>query len=955
MQVVTSFLTQLDAQAQLTDLADTEIVRILLKNVRNADHRMAVKLAMRSQTLQEFERALLERARLIDSCAAVANSDKGGPPNPTPSQGKQTPAGGASATGCSYCGKLGHTEDVCRSKLNGRSKSSAPAPPPPPPSGGRGHNTPEALAKRQADTICHACGNKGHYATSKDGTATCPNMGKPGVLDAAAIKAGQFHAAYKPVSRSQASTIKRVFGITVPCKPKAEAATTPVVAAISAGPQRIFPAVPGKDTAPMFTAPVSYVLPLSNGDSLAGEMTTHLDSCSEAALISADFVATLEKVGYPLDVRPLGPDDAAMSATATPLAVKGTLQVEVNGGSRVFTFLVANMPALEADGRTWELLIGSTILSTTGLSSYSLDALTRDQLIANNIARAQVYWDARAADDAISAASHAADKAAAAARSRPSTVAIDAHAPNGEPYVWDHAGDFDPSALTADGSTDFGMPSARDFSNDYLLVNIGNASPDMVRRNQELCHEYRDVFGGFSETPNNCPPIHLQMKPDAPPQILPYRTNMNPEAWKAMADMADEYIRLGIFVPYEGPHGERYIAPCRPKEEAPDPVTGKSTWRGCIDASRINEHLVRIPWNGDISVERTVRDLANLKAKCVIDFAKQFPQFAVHPNSWYIQGVRWPTQTYGVYTDYSITRLSQGSCNSPSLANNYFTTLFMEIREKPYVDDFAFGNDIDAQDPHESCFNKTRRIFQMARETRTPISAKKSYLNQTSIKVVGRITDGQTISLPDDERLDPTNWERPTSIKQLRSLIGWLNWYRDSIPRLSTELAPLSDLTSDSPNVSKRGVITWTPDLNTAYGKVQQLVRDIEPLNHIDPNIPLSLYTDASLRGIGAVLVQTVNGVNKVIAHFSKKFSSVQSRWPTIEQEASAIYFSIMHFRAYLITAPFVVHTDHRNLTFILKCESRKVLRWRMELQEFTFTVVHVPGEDNPADYPSRL
>lgn len=152
---------------------------------------------------------------------------------------------------------------------------------------------------------------------------------------------------------------------------------------------------------------------------------------------------------------------------------------------------------------------------------------------------------------------------------------------------------------------------------------------------------------------------------------------MNPEAWKAMADMADEYIRLDIFVPYrEGPHGERYIAPCRPKEEAPDPVTGKSTWRGCVDASRINDHLVRIPWNGDISVERTVRDLANLKAKCIIDF--------------------------------------------------------------------AFGNDIDAEDPHESCFNKTRRIFQIAREARTPISAKKSYLNQTSIKVVGRITDGQT-------------------------------------------------------------------------------------------------------------------------------------------------------------------------------------------------------------------
>jgi hypothetical protein len=62
-----------------------------------------------------------------------------------------------------------------------------------------------------------------------------------------------------------------------------------------------------------------------------------------------------------------------------------------------------------------------------------------------------------------------------------------------------------------------------------------------------------------------------------------------------------------------------------------------------------------------------------------------------------------------------------------------------------------------------------------------------------------------------------------------------------------------------------------------------------------------------------------------------------------------------MHFRPLLQAKPFIVHTDHRNLTFLLKCESAKLQRWRLALQEFVFEVRHVDGIKNPADYPSRI
>jgi hypothetical protein len=51
----------------------------------------------------------------------------------------------------------------------------------------------------------------------------------------------------------------------------------------------------------------------------------------------------------------------------------------------------------------------------------------------------------------------------------------------------------------------------------------------------------------------------------------------------------------------------------------------------------------------------------------------------------------------------------------------------------------------------------------------------------------------------------------------------------------------------------------------------------------------------------------------------------------------------------------FTLLTDHRNLTFI-DTGKGKVLRWKLELQEFNFTAKHIAGKNNVvADSFSRL
>ena len=52
----------------------------------------------------------------------------------------------------------------------------------------------------------------------------------------------------------------------------------------------------------------------------------------------------------------------------------------------------------------------------------------------------------------------------------------------------------------------------------------------------------------------------------------------------------------------------------------------------------------------------------------------------------------------------------------------------------------------------------------------------------------------------------------------------------------------------------------------------------------------------------------------------------------------------------------FLLRTDHKNLTYLNLEGSAKVRRWRLYIQEFNFSVEHVPGKDNPvADAFSRL
>ena len=129
-------------------------------------------------------------------------------------------------------------------------------------------------------------------------------------------------------------------------------------------------------------------------------------------------------------------------------------------------------------------------------------------------------------------------------------------------------------------------------------------------------------------------------------------------------------------------------------------------------------------------------------------------------------------------------------------------------------------------------------------------------------------------------------------------------------------------------------------------------------LTYPNPTKPYVLYTDASDYGIGAILVQEVDGIERPIHFVSKTLTTEQRRWSTIEKEAYAIVHALQKLRPYLWGAKFEVRTDHKPLLSLFKnpIKNAKITRWAILLSEYACPIVYCPGKQNAkADLLSRI
>ena len=144
--------------------------------------------------------------------------------------------------------------------------------------------------------------------------------------------------------------------------------------------------------------------------------------------------------------------------------------------------------------------------------------------------------------------------------------------------------------------------------------------------------------------------------------------------------------------------------------------------------------------------------------------------------------------------------------------------------------------------------------------------------------------------------------------------------------------------------------------MDKAFGQIKQAVSETTTLSYFDVRKPVVLQVDASMKALGAALLQD----GKPVAFASKALTSTESRYANIERELLAVVYGCERFHNYLYGRPFVVESDHKPLSSIhvkhLNSSPARLRRMLMRLQPYDLKIVYRPGvEMYIADALSRL
>jgi len=107
-----------------------------------------------------------------------------------------------------------------------------------------------------------------------------------------------------------------------------------------------------------------------------------------------------------------------------------------------------------------------------------------------------------------------------------------------------------------------------------------------------------------------------------------------------------------------------------------------------------------------------------------------------------------------------------------------------------------------------------------------------------------------------------------------------------------------------------------------------------------------TLDMDASNDSIGAVLSQSQNGVERVIAFGSRSLDKRERNYCATRKELLAVVHFLRYFKQYLLGRRFRIRTDHAALTWLKRTPDPigQQARWLEQMEEFHFAIEHRPG-----------
>ena len=253
--------------------------------------------------------------------------------------------------------------------------------------------------------------------------------------------------------------------------------------------------------------------------------------------------------------------------------------------------------------------------------------------------------------------------------------------------------------------------------------------------------------------------------------------------------------------------------------------------RVCIDYRKLNDVTIKdafpIP-----KIDQSFDALKEAKVFSSMDLASGYWQIPVAPE--HCHKTAFVTPDGGLY---EYVRMPFGLSNAPGTFQRLMNEVF---RDYLYKFILIFLDDVLAYSTNKADhLGHLRTIFQTLRALNLKLKPKKCKLFQREVVYLSHII-GNGGAKPDPDKVSAVkHWPVPKTVKQIRSFVGFCNYYRRFVRDFAQIARPLTDLTK------KDARFEWNSDCQLSFDRLRVELANAPVMQFPRFDCPFIIDTDA--------------------------------------------------------------------------------------------------------------
>ena len=445
--------------------------------------------------------------------------------------------------------------------------------------------------------------------------------------------------------------------------------------------------------------------------------------------------------------------------------------------------------------------------------------------------------------------------------------------------------------------------------------------------------------------------LEIQLEDGKQPPYGPLY-NLSPNELQTLRTYLDTYLERGWIRPSRSPAGSPTLFVQKKDGSA----------RLCVDYRGLNNITIKNRHPLPL-IQESLDQLAGAQIYTRLDVREAYHRLRIR------EGDEWKTAFRTRYGHFEYCVVPFGLTNAPAAFQAYINQALrglIDVSCVVYLDDILIFSGDEKQH-----IDHVKAVLARLLETGLYIKLSKCEFHTRRTEFLGYVVTPEGTSIDPGRVATVTDWPEPTSVRDVRVFIGFVNYYRRFIANFSQIVAALNEVTKKEAGCAIGGQkqrneesrpIELPPAAKRSFEELKATFLRVPILRHYAPAEPCRVETDASGDAICGILSQPERHEGKMlwkpVAFHSRKLNGPERNYETHDQELLAIMDSLTEWRHYLQGAmyPFTVITDHDNLKYFMvtKRLNGRQARWATKLANYDFTIEHRPGKCNPADGPSR-